>query len=88
MYGDTTFFRSIKVVLKDFKLTKQLLKSVLTFLTQYSLDRNDVCFGNFLSRFLLEHLFGYDDILMSSFKKVAANVSNKGNFHLINLGTI
>lgn len=37
-----------------------------------------MCFGNFVSRFLLEHLFGYDDILMSSFKKIAANVSNKG----------
>ena len=46
--------------------------------TNFTVEKHDPCFGNLFSRFLLENLFGYDDVLMSSFKKVASNVSNKG----------
>ena len=46
--------------------------------TPHPPERNNSCFGNILSRTLLSNLFGFDDVLMSSFKKLAANVSNKG----------
>ena len=47
-------------------------------ISNITLEKNNLCFGNFFSRLLLDNLFGYDDVLMSSFKKIAANVSNKG----------
>ncbi|PIK44690.1 putative membralin [Apostichopus japonicus] len=43
------------------------------------LDPNkDECFGDMLSRFLLEEFLGYDDILMSSVKSLAEQEDNKG----------
>lgn len=43
------------------------------------LDPNeDECFGDVLSRFLLEEFLGYDDILMSSVKNLAEQEDNKG----------
>lgn len=43
------------------------------------LDPNkDTCFGDWLSRFLLEEFLGYNDILMSSIKSLAENEENKG----------
>ncbi|XP_070564312.1 membralin-like [Ptychodera flava] len=38
----------------------------------------DECFGDTLSRFLLEEFLGYDDILMSSVKSLAEHEDNKG----------
>ncbi|CAG5123159.1 unnamed protein product [Candidula unifasciata] len=38
----------------------------------------DVCFGDGFSRFLLDEFLGYDDILMSSIKKLAEGENNKG----------
>lgn len=38
----------------------------------------DECFGDMLSRFLLEEFLGYDDILMSSVKSLAEQEDNKG----------
>ena len=38
----------------------------------------DECFGDSLSRFLLEEFLGYDDILMSSIKQLAEQDDNKG----------
>ncbi|RUS88843.1 hypothetical protein EGW08_003388 [Elysia chlorotica] len=38
----------------------------------------DTCFGDGFSRFLLDEFLGYDDILMSSIKKLAEKENNKG----------
>jgi len=37
------------------------------------------CFGDSLSRFLLDEFLGYDDVLMSSVKRLAEYEDNKGN---------
>ena len=39
---------------------------------------SDTCFGNGLTRFLLDHLIGYEEILISSLKQVAEKEMNKG----------
>jgi len=36
------------------------------------------CFGDSIGQFFLEHLLGYDDLLMSSVKSLAENEQNKG----------
>ncbi|ESN97949.1 hypothetical protein HELRODRAFT_114071 [Helobdella robusta] len=38
----------------------------------------DECFGDQLSRFLLDEFLGYDDVLMSSVKQLAEDETNKG----------
>ncbi|XP_059168572.1 uncharacterized protein LOC131950443 [Physella acuta] len=38
----------------------------------------ETCFGDGFSRFLLDEFLGYDDILMSSIKKLAEKENNKG----------
>ncbi len=38
----------------------------------------DECFGDSLSKFILEGFLGYDDVLMSSIKSLAENEDNKG----------
>jgi hypothetical protein len=38
----------------------------------------DKCFGDGLSRFLLDEFLGYDHILMSSIKELAEREENKG----------
>ncbi|XP_015774322.1 PREDICTED: membralin-like [Acropora digitifera] len=38
------------------------------------------CFGDSLSRFLLDEFLGYDDVLMSSVKRLAEYEDNKGNY--------
>lgn len=60
------------------RMDDTLRKNLSIPVTNFTVQKSDVCFGNLFSRFLLENLFGYDDVLMSSFKKVASNVSNKG----------
>lgn len=45
---------------------------------QKSDPNEDECFGDVLSRFLLEEFLGYDDILMSSVKNLAEQEDNKG----------
>lgn len=37
------------------------------------------CFGDSLSRFLLDEFFGYDDVLMFSVKRFVEYEDNKGN---------
>ena len=37
------------------------------------------CFGDSLSRFLLDEFLGYDDVLMSSVKRLAEYEDNKGD---------
>ena len=39
---------------------------------------NDRCFGDALSRFILDEFLGYDDILMGSIKSIAEKEDNKG----------
>jgi len=39
---------------------------------------NNQCFGNSLSRFILDSFLGYDDVLMSSIKSLAEKEDNKG----------
>ena len=39
---------------------------------------NDKCFGDALSRFILDEFLGYDDILMGSIKNIAEKEDNKG----------
>lgn len=38
----------------------------------------DKCFGDTISRFLLEEFLGYDDLLMSAIKMLAEQEDNKG----------
>ena len=38
---------------------------------------NNQCFGNSLSRFILDSFLGYDDVLMSSIKSLAEKEDNK-----------
>ncbi|KAF6773211.1 hypothetical protein AHF37_07571 [Paragonimus kellicotti] len=45
----------------------------------------DQCFGNFLSRFLMEEFLGYDDLLWGSIKHLAVSESVKG--HMTNVVT-
>ena len=47
-------------------------------ITNYTIQKDNPCFGNIFSRFLLDNLFGYDDVLMGSFRKIASSTSNKG----------
>ena len=43
------------------------------------LDPNtNTCFGNSVSKFILENFLGYDDVLMSSIKSLAEKEDNKG----------
>jgi hypothetical protein len=47
----------------------------------YSLFQNPIehkCFGDSLSRMILQHFLGYDDVLMSSIKSLAEHEDNKG----------
>ena len=44
----------------------------------FSDPTKDECFGDSLSRFLLDEFLGYDDILMSSIKQLAEKEDNKG----------
>merc|ERR1719452_187210 len=39
---------------------------------------NNQCFGNSLSRFILDSFLGYEDVLMSSIKSLAEKEDNKG----------
>lgn len=39
---------------------------------------HDACFGDALSRFILDEFLGYDDILMASIKSLAEKEENKG----------
>jgi len=39
---------------------------------------SNACFGNSLSRFILDNFLGYDDVLMSSIKSLAEKEDNKG----------
>lgn len=38
----------------------------------------DACFGDEVTRFILEHFIGYDDLLMVSIKTLAEKENNKG----------
>lgn len=38
----------------------------------------DECFGDQITRFILEHFIGYDDVLMVSIKTLAEKENNKG----------
>ena len=63
---------SLALVLKPAKKWK------LFFLT---FDQNPIehkCFGDSLSRMILQHFLGYDDVLMSSIKSLAEHEDNKG----------
>ena len=42
----------------------------------------DNCFGDMLSRFIMDEFLGYDDILMSSIKILAEKDNNKGRHSL------
>ena len=42
----------------------------------------DNCFGDMLSRFIMDEFLGYDDILMSSIKILAEKDNNKGRYSL------
>ena len=39
----------------------------------------ETCFGDAFSRLLLKEFLGYDDVLMSSIKRLAEFEDNKGN---------
>lgn len=39
---------------------------------------NNTCFGGLLSRFVLDHFIGYQEILMSSIKQLAEKEIHKG----------
>ncbi|KAK3755625.1 hypothetical protein QZH41_017611 [Actinostola sp. cb2023] len=54
---------------------KRLNISVLTVELN---PEQEKCFGDSLSRFLLDEFLGYDDILMSSIKRLAEDEDNKG----------
>ena len=41
------------------------------------------CFGDTLSRFLLDDFLGYDDVLMSSVKRLAEYEDNKGDWQSV-----
>ena len=40
----------------------------------------DECFGDALSKFVMDEFLGYDDILISSVKALAESENNKGEF--------
>lgn len=56
--------------------TRQRLNITVMLITLDPLK--DECFGDGLSRFLLDEFLGYDDILMSSIKQLAEQEENKG----------
>lgn len=56
--------------------TRQRLNITVMLVTLDPLK--DECFGDGLSRFLLDEFLGYDDILMSSIKQLAEQEENKG----------
>ncbi|XP_025111122.1 membralin-like [Pomacea canaliculata] len=56
--------------------TRQRLNITVMLVTLDPLK--DECFGDGLSRFLLDEFLGYDDILMSSIKELAEQEENKG----------
>ncbi|KAL5021541.1 hypothetical protein ScPMuIL_000696 [Solemya velum] len=56
--------------------TRQRLNITVMLVTLDPLK--DECFGDGLSRFLLDEFLGYDDILMSSIKQLAEQEDNKG----------
>lgn len=47
----------------------------------------DECFGDWMSRFIMDEFLGYDDVLMSSVKALAEKDNNKGK-HESNQGVI
>lgn len=40
--------------------------------------RDDACFGDSLSRFMLKHFLGYDDVLIGSIRRLAETENNRG----------
>uniref|UniRef100_A0A0B6ZAA1 Membralin n=1 Tax=Arion vulgaris TaxID=1028688 RepID=A0A0B6ZAA1_9EUPU len=59
-------------------LPKTRKKLNITILLVTLDPEKDACFGDGFSRFLLDEFLGYDDILMSSIKKLAERENNKG----------
>ncbi|EDO46908.1 predicted protein, partial [Nematostella vectensis] len=50
----------------------------ITVMTVKLNPEEEQCFGDTLSRFLLDEFLGYDDVLMSSIKRLAEHEDNKG----------
>ncbi|GFN85869.1 membralin [Plakobranchus ocellatus] len=50
----------------------------MSIIFRYIDPEKEACFGDGFSRFLLDEFLGYDDILMSSIKKLAERENNKG----------
>lgn len=47
----------------------------------------DACFGDPISRKILDEFLGYDDLLMASIKTLAEQEDNKGYLRLVILST-
>ena len=63
---------------KENDLTFYMLFSNFQLLLLQILDPNtNTCFGDSFSKLILEHLLGYEDVLMSSVKSLAEKENNK-----------
>ena len=58
--------------------TRPQLININSVNTDVTDPTRDECFGDGLSRFLLDEFLGYDDILMASIKQLAELEDNKG----------
>ena len=53
-------------------------KNFTTLIKNISDPSKEECFGDAFSRLLLKEFLGYDDVLMSSIKRIAEFENNKG----------
>ena len=78
LYEDEEYIMEYSVHHAFLRMGEHLRTSLNISVTNMTVQKDDPCFGNFFSRFLLDNLFGYDDVLMGSFRNVASTTSNKG----------
>ena len=71
---------NIKFKLRSFFLNKfdGIIEGIFTDIVD---PTKDECFGDGMSRFLLDEFLGYDDILMASIKQLAEQEDNKGGHY-------
>ena len=50
----------------------------------FKIPEKEKCFGDAFSRLLLREFLGYDDVLMSSIKRIAEYENNKGKDEVFN----
>ena len=79
VYADSVFIMEYAHDYGLLRLSPKTRQRLQVPVTLIILDpQKDPCFGGPLSSFILEHIVGYDDLLLTAVKHVAENDGSKG----------